>query len=77
MEAKYMLTRNDTDYQPDVSEKQINWEGYMGNSVDGGQTHEVMDYFVNHGVVLESEISVHSADWDNPVTPIAGPAILG
>ena len=38
LEAKYMLTRNDTSYQPDVSEQQINWETNpdMGNMVTGG-----------------------------------------
>jgi autotransporter-associated beta strand protein len=63
LEAKYMLTRDDTTYQPDVSEQHINWETNpdMG-SMDGGQTYKVMDYFVSHGVVLESECPTQGTD---------------
>ncbi len=71
IEAKYMLTRNDNTYQPDVSEQQINWETNpdMGNSVDGGNTYKVMDYFVNRGVVLESEIPTVGTDNRGPGDP--------
>jgi fibronectin-binding autotransporter adhesin len=67
IEAKYMLTRDDNTYQPDVSEQQINWETNpdMG-SMDGGYAYQVMDYFVTHGVVLESECPTQGTDTGAP-----------
>ena len=53
-ESKYMLTRNDPNFQPNVSEQQIEWEGYMG-SMGGGSEDAVLDYFTTHGVVTEVE----------------------
>ena len=68
LEAKYMLTRNDTTYQPDVSEQQIDWETNpdMGDSVNGGIQLKVFDYFTNHGVVLESECPTQGTDTGSP-----------
>jgi fibronectin-binding autotransporter adhesin len=56
IEARYMLTRNDLSFQPDVSEQQIVWEtspdmGDMG----GGWESAALDYFTSHGVVSEAE----------------------
>ena len=34
----------------------------MGDSVNGGNTYKVMDYAVNHGIVLESECPVQGTD---------------
>jgi autotransporter-associated beta strand protein len=55
LEAKYMLTRNDTTYQPDVSEQQLCCAGV--GSISGGNACNVDDYAVSTGIVLESELS--------------------
>ncbi len=57
MEAKYMLTRNDISYQPNMSEMQLVWETTpdMGNT-SGGYEFEALDYMTTHGVVSESVI---------------------
>ena len=64
LEAKYMLTRNDTTYKPDISEQQINWETNpdMGNMVTGGNAYKVFDYALNHSIVLELECPVQGTD---------------
>jgi fibronectin-binding autotransporter adhesin len=54
LEAKYMLTRNDPYFLPDVSEQNIEWEGTMG-SMGGGWGSSVLNYFTSHGVVTEGE----------------------
>jgi autotransporter-associated beta strand protein len=70
LEAKYMLTRDDNAYQPDVSEQQINWETSpdMGNSVNGGKTWMALDYITSHGVALECDIPYDPAHPDNRVS---------
>ncbi|NLE39536.1 MAG: hypothetical protein GX621_16055, partial [Pirellulaceae bacterium] len=64
IEAKYMLTRNDSAYRPNVSEQQLVWETNpdMGDGASGGRVWEVMDYFTSKGVVLESEIPTIKTD---------------
>ncbi|MBN2579463.1 MAG: autotransporter-associated beta strand repeat-containing protein, partial [Pirellulales bacterium] len=71
IEAKYMLTRNDNSYQPNVSEQQVVWETNpdMGDSVDGGSSAEALDYFTDHGVVLESECPYQSSSPDVGIAP--------
>ncbi len=54
LEAKYMLTRNDPYFLPDVSEQAVEWEGTMGG-MGGGWGSLVLNYFTNHGVVTEGE----------------------
>jgi autotransporter-associated beta strand protein len=54
LEAKYMLTRNDTTYQPDVSEQQLCCAGV--GSISGGNACDVDDYAVSTGVVPEAEL---------------------
>ncbi len=72
LEAKYMLTRNDNTYQPDVSEQQVDWEGFMGNSSSGGNSYLVLNYAITHGVVLESECPTQGTDTGSaPYWPLA------
>ncbi len=54
LEAKYMLTRNDTTYQPDVSEQQLCCAGV--GSISGGNAYNVDNYAISTGIVLESEL---------------------
>ena len=68
LESKYMLTRDDITYEPDVSEQQLVWETNpdLGDSVDGGKTCNSLDYFTSHGVVLESECPTQGTDVGAP-----------
>ena len=70
LESKYMITRNDPNYQPNVSEQQLVWEGNpdLGNGTDGGLASDSLNYFKNHGVVLESEIPKKGNGTDNYVS---------
>ena len=70
LEAHYMLTRNDTSLQPDVSEQHICWETNpdMG-STGGGWGTAVLNYFTSHGVVSEAECPYQPASPDTGVTP--------
>ncbi|MBN2022979.1 MAG: autotransporter-associated beta strand repeat-containing protein [Pirellulales bacterium] len=80
LEAKYMLTRNDPTYAPNVSEQQICWEGYMGSAASGGSVWEVLDYFTSHGVVLETECPNDRSDpdhWDDPAPDDPWPLASG
>jgi autotransporter-associated beta strand protein len=57
MEAKYMLTRNDTSCQPNMSEMQLVWETNpdLGDT-GGGWEGDALRYMSTHGVVPESVI---------------------
>jgi len=80
LEAKYMLTRNDSSYAPNVSEQQICWEGTMGSAESGGRVWEVLDYFTSHGVVLDSECPNDRNDpdhWDDPAADDPWPLAAG
>jgi len=57
LECKYMLTRNDPSYVPDLSEQQIVWETDpdMGSTSGGGAYALAFNYFATHGVVSEAE----------------------
>ena len=68
LEAKYMLTRNDTTYQPDVSEQQLCCAGV--GSISGGNAYNVDDYAVSTGVVLESELP-YTQQNTSPLWPLA------
>jgi autotransporter-associated beta strand protein len=70
LEAKYMISRNDYSFVPDVSEQHICWETNpdMG-STGGGWGSSVLSYFTNHGVVSESECPYQSNSPDVGVTP--------
>jgi fibronectin-binding autotransporter adhesin len=67
LEAHYMLTRDDINFQPDVSEQHICWETSpeMGGT-GGGWGTEVLNYFTSHGVVAESVIPHDPAHEDTP-----------
>ena len=69
LEAKYMLTRNDTTYQPDVSEQQLCCAGV--GSISGGNACDVDDYAVSTGVVLESELP-YTQQNTSPLWPMSG-----
>ena len=66
LEAKYKLTRNDSSFDPDVSEQAVDWEGYMG-SMNGGWGPAVLDYFTSHGVVSVAEVP--NLGTDTPTAP--------
>ena len=69
-EAKYKLTRNDFNFDPDVSEQQVCWETSpdMG-STQGGGSDSVADYFTTHGVVSEAECPYQSSSPDTGIAP--------
>ena len=68
-EAKYMLSRNDPSFVPDMSEQQLCWETNpdLGGTGGGGGT-AAMAYLASHGVVseLECPVETNSAYWDSP-----------
>jgi len=68
-ESKYMLTRNDTSFVPDLSEEQLCWETdpELGGTGGGGGV-EAMAYCASHGVVSETvcPVEANSAYWDAP-----------
>ena len=68
IEAKYMLTRNDPTFLPDVSEQEVCWEQYMG-STNGGWGAAVLDYFRTHGVVSNIECPYVSSSPNTGVAP--------
>ena len=63
-----MLTRDDTTYQPDVSEQQLLCAGV--GSISGGNAYNVDDYAVSTGVVLESELP-YTQQNTSPLWPLA------
>jgi autotransporter-associated beta strand protein len=66
LEAKYMLTRNDPSFAPDLSEQNLVCAGGMGN-ISGGSGYLAMNYFVSTGIVSEAELPYTaqntSPDW--------------
>jgi autotransporter-associated beta strand protein len=67
MEAKYMLTRNDMTYQPNVSEQQLCWETNPDlGGTGGGMEMDALSYMTTHGVVADSVIPHQSAHEDTP-----------
>jgi len=68
LEAKYMLTRGDTTYQPDVSEQQLLCAGV--GSISGGNAYQVDQYAVSTGVVLESELP-YTQQNTSPLWPLS------
>lgn len=70
LEAKYMLTRNDPNFAPDMSEQNLVCPGTMGNSVTGGWEFLAMDYFTTTGIVSEAELPYTAKD-TSPNWPLA------
>ncbi|MGA7702179.1 MAG: C1 family peptidase, partial [Thermoguttaceae bacterium] len=70
LDAKYMLTRNDPNFAPQVSEEQIDWETNpdMG-STSGGSGQSVLNYFTTHGVVSGTECPYQSSSPDTGIAP--------
>ena len=68
-ESRYMLTRNDASFVPDLSEQQLCWETNpdLGGTGGGGGSG-AMSYCCTHGVVSETEcpVEANSAYWDAP-----------
>ncbi|MGA7698419.1 MAG: C1 family peptidase [Thermoguttaceae bacterium] len=69
-EAKYILTRNDPTFIPDLSEEQLCWETNpdMGGT-GGGSGVAAMAYCVSHGVVSETECPYQSSSPDTGIAP--------
>ena len=68
IEAKYKLTRNDPNFNPDVSEQEVCWEQYMGTT-NGGWGTQVLNYFTTHGVVAMTECPYQSSSPDTGIAP--------
>jgi autotransporter-associated beta strand protein len=68
LEAKYMLTRNDNSYKPDVSEQQLVCEDQWMGDVGGGYQSLALNYLTSHGAAVETECpfteAQDSAVWD-------------
>jgi autotransporter-associated beta strand protein len=64
LESKYMLTRDDSSYRPNISEQQLVWETSpdLGDGEDGGKASNSLNYMTSHGVVLDSEIPTIRTD---------------
>ena len=73
IEAKYMLTRNDPSFVPDVSEQQLCWETAPDlGGTGGGSGQAVLNYFTTHGVVSEAECPTQGTDVGSaPYWPLA------
>ena len=68
LDAKYMLTRNDPNFAPQVSEQDVCWEQYMG-STNGGWGASVLTYFTTHGVVSGTECPYQSSSPNTGISP--------
>ena len=68
LEAKYKLTRNDPNFNDDVSEQQVCWEQTMGTT-GGGWGSAVLNYFTSHGVVSAAECPYQSSSPDIGIAP--------
>ncbi len=69
LEEKYMLTRNDNTFKPDISEQQMVCDGSCGNDESGYQD-KAMSYLTTSGVVSESELPFTYSD-TSPNWPLA------
>ena len=61
LEAKYMLTRNDSSFQPDVSEQNLVCAS-VGGAIYGGWACDAVDYFTSTGIVSEAELPYTAQD---------------
>lgn len=69
-EAKYLLTRNDPSFIPDLSEQQLCWETNPDlGGTNGGSGVAAMDYCASHGVVSETECPYQSSSPDVGIAP--------
>ncbi|MBN2024716.1 MAG: autotransporter-associated beta strand repeat-containing protein [Pirellulales bacterium] len=57
LESKYMITRNDPNFVPNLSEQQMVWEDNpdLGGTGGGGAFSLAYGYFASHGLVSEAE----------------------
>jgi fibronectin-binding autotransporter adhesin len=69
LEAKYLITRNDTSFQPDLSEQNVICPGTMGDAVNGGWEDSALDYFTSTGIVAEAELP-YTAQNTSPYWPL-------
>jgi C1A family cysteine protease len=67
LEAKYKITRNDSLFDPDISEQNLVCAG-VGN-VSGGWPEDSLDYFTSMGVVSEEELP-YTAHNTSPSWPL-------
>ncbi|MFZ1934166.1 MAG: C1 family peptidase, partial [Thermoguttaceae bacterium] len=70
-EAKYMMTRNDPSFVPDLSEQQNCWETSpdMGSTQGGAGFDLIAAYFTTHGDVSETECPYQSSSPDTGIAP--------
>jgi autotransporter-associated beta strand protein len=68
VESRYMMTRNDASFVPDFSEQQLLWETSPDlGSLGGGNGFELLfQYYIDHGVVSETECPEQSTDVGAP-----------
>jgi autotransporter-associated beta strand protein len=65
LEARYMLTRNDTSYKVNLSEQQV---PMAIDNYGGGNAFNALDYQVASGLVLESELPYHGGTFPSPAS---------
>ena len=70
LESKYMITRNDYSYNPNLSEQSLTCAGLI-DVVNGGWEHRCLDYFTSTGIVSEAELiyTGQSSSLDWPLQP--------
>ena len=68
LEAKYMITRNDPTFVPDLSEQNLICPGYMGD-ISGGYETSALNYFTSTGIVSDAELPYTAQD-TSPLWPL-------
>jgi autotransporter-associated beta strand protein len=68
LEAKYMITRNDSAFAPNLSEQNLVCPGTMG-TINGGSPTAASNYFVSTGIVSEAELP-YTAQNTSPNWPL-------
>jgi fibronectin-binding autotransporter adhesin len=68
LETKYMLTRNDSTFVPDLSEQNLVCPGTMGGT-GGGSPTAALNYLTSTGIVSETELP-YTAEGTSPNWPL-------
>jgi autotransporter-associated beta strand protein len=68
VESRYMMTRNDPTFAPDFAEQQLIWETNpdLGELSGGGGFELLFQYYIDHGVVSETECPGQNTDVGAP-----------
>lgn len=69
LEAKYMLTRNDPNFVPDISDQQMLWDTLPGTPPGELGFDTILTYTSTHGLVSETECPL---DTNNAFSPGPG-----